>query len=82
VEKLDKQSYDYKMIKLSSKLIPDTSENLFSLLSEEDQILCMENISKYFTLPDLLTISKQLDKNIPYIVCDQLWNTNLNINTY
>lgn len=82
VEKLDKQSYDYKMIKLSSKLIPDTSENLFNLLTDEDQILCVENIPKYFTLPDLLTISKQLDKNIPYIICDQLWNTNLNVNTY
>ena len=82
VDKLDQQSYDYKMIKLSSKLIPNTNENLFKLLSDEDQILCMENISKYFTLPDLLSISKQLDSNIAYIICDQLWNNNLNINNY
>ena len=82
VDKLDQQSYDYKMIKLSSKLIPNINENLFKLLSDEDQILCMENISKYFTLPDLLSISKQLDSNIAYIICDQLWNNNLNINNY
>lgn len=82
VDKLDQQSYDYKMIKLSSKLIPNTNENLFKLLSDEDQILCIENISKYFTLPDLLSISKQLDSNIAYIICDQLWNNNLNINNY
>lgn len=82
VDKLDQQSYDYKMIKLSSKLIPNINENLFKLLSDEDQILCIENISKYFTLPDLLSISKQLDSNIAYIICDQLWNNNLNINNY
>lgn len=82
INKLDKQRYDYNMIKLSSELIPKTSENLFKLLSEDDQILCMENISKYFTLPDLLSISKQLDSNISYIICDQLWNNNLNISNY
>ena len=82
VDKLDQQSYDYKMIKLSSKLIPNINENLFKLLSDEDQILCIENISKYFTLPDLLSISKQLDSNIAYIICDQLWNNVLNINNY
>lgn len=80
--KLDKNSYDYKLIELSSKLVPETTDNLFQKLTSEDKQLCIDNIQKYFTLPDLLSISKQIDNNISYEICDQLWNCTLNYKLY
>ena len=80
--KLDKNSYDCKMTELSSKLVPETTDNLFQLLTPEDKQLCIDNIPKYFTLPDLLSIAKQIDNNMAYEICDQLWNCTLNYKLY
>jgi len=80
--KLDKNSYDYKMTELSSKLIIETQDNLFQKLTPEDKQLCVDNVPKYFTLPDLLSIAKQIDNNMAYEICDQLWNFSLNYKLY
>lgn len=74
---LIKDGYDLKMLKLTNKLNDVPYENLFSILTNEDKILCLQSYVKFSTLPDLYEFAKYIDSNITLDIVNALWNNSL-----
>lgn len=80
LELFKSSTYDYEMIKLSRELTSDV--NLFNELESEDKELLIEYIPKYFSIPDLMSISGEIDNFITLDIADDLLQYKFNYKLY
>ena len=79
-ESIKSSDYDYQMTILCKKLTSDA--NLFMKLKEEDKQILIEYIPKYFSLPDLISISEEIDKFITLDIANDLLQYKFNYKFY